>query len=83
MGVLPMIFKPGENAEKLGLDGSETYTIEGIEGITPRKTLTVHATKEDGQEIKFEAIARLDTEVDVSYFEHGGILPYVLRRLME
>ena len=83
MGVLPVIFKPGENAEKLGLDGSETYTIEGIEGITPRKTLTVRATKTDGQEITFEAIARLDTEVDVSYFEHGGILPYVLRKLME
>ena len=83
MGVLPMIFKPGENAETLGLDGSETFTIEGIEGITPRKTLTVHATREDGQKVTFEAIARLDTEVDVAYFEHGGILPYVLRKLME
>ncbi len=83
MGVLPLVFKPGDNAEKLGLDGSETYTIEGIAGITPRKALAVRAVKEDGKQIKFQAIARLDTDVDVTYFEHGGILPYVLRKLME
>ena len=82
MGVLPLVFKPGENAETLGLDGSETYTIEGLADIKPRKTLKVRALKEDGKEITFEAIARLDTEVDVTYFEHGGILPYVLRKLM-
>ena len=82
MGVLPLIFKPGENAQKLGLDGNETYTIEGIKGISPRKALTVRALKADGTQVQFEAIARLDTEVDVTYFEHGGILPFVLRKLM-
>jgi aconitate hydratase len=82
MGVLPLIFAPGESAESLGLDGSETYTIEGIQGIAPRKTLQVKAVKKDGREITFDTIARLDTEVDVDYFQHGGILPYVLRKLM-
>jgi aconitate hydratase len=82
MGVLPLVFKPGDNAEKLGLDGSETYTIEGMEGMAPRKTIKVRAVKENGREIVFEAVTRLDTEVDVTYFEHGGILPYVLRKLM-
>jgi len=82
MGVLPLIFEPGDSAESLGLDGSEIYTIEGIEGIEPRKTLRVLAVKKDGQEIIFNTIARLDTEVDVNYFLNGGILPYVLRKLM-
>jgi aconitate hydratase len=82
MGVLPLIFKPGENAEKLGLDGSEIFSLEGIEAMTPRKEVTVQAVKENGRKITFQAIARLDTEVDVTYFAHGGILPYVLRKLM-
>lgn len=83
MGVLPLVFKQGENAESLGLDGTETYSISGIENITPRKVLQVQAVKDDGKEIAFELIARLDTEVDVEYFVHGGILQYVLRKLMQ
>ena len=63
-------------------DGAETYTISGIADIAPRKTLAVTATKTDGATVNFEVIARLDTEVDVEYFRHGGILPYVLRKLM-
>jgi aconitate hydratase len=82
MGVLPLIFKPGQNAASLGLDGSETFTIEGLDAITPRKTIQIKAVKADGRQIQFEATARLDTEVDVTYFAHGGILPYVLRKLM-
>ncbi len=82
MGVLPMIFKPGEGAGKLGLDGTETYSIKGIENMTPRKELKVTAVKPDGSEIAFTATVRLDTEIDVDYFKHGGILPYVLRRLI-
>ncbi len=83
MGVLPLVFKAGENAGDIGLDGTETYSISGIENITPRKTLQVKAVKEDGKEISFEVIARLDTDVDVEYFAHGGILQYVLRKLMK
>jgi aconitate hydratase len=82
MGVLPLMFKPGESTQSLGLDGSETYTIEGMHSMTPRKSVTLHAVKANGETISFEAIARLDTDVDVSYFAHGGILPYVLRKLM-
>ena len=83
MGVLPLIFEEGDSAEKLGLDGSETYTIEGIEEMHPRKVLQLSAVKNDGATVKFNTIARLDTEVDVDYFENGGILPYVLRKLMK
>ena len=82
MGTLPLVFKNGDNRQGLGLDGSETYTITGIENITPRKTLKVKAVKPDGREIDFEVIARLDTDIDVEYFKHGGILPYVLRKIL-
>jgi aconitate hydratase len=82
MGVLPLIFKEGDSWESLGLDGSETYWIEGIKHMKPRKILQVEAVKEDGREVNFEVIARLDTEVDVDYFENGGILPTVLRKIL-
>ena len=82
MGVLPLIFQPGENAESLGLDGSETFTITGVGDMTPRKTLDVSAKKADGSTIDFKVVSRLDTEVDVEYFEHGGILPCVMRKML-
>ena len=83
MGVLPLVYKEGENAASLGLDGAELYSIGGVTGITPRKVLQVSAKKADGSEVSFEVIARLDTDVDVEYYEHGGILQYVLRKLMK
>ena len=82
MGVLPLTFKNGNSWESLGLDGSETYTIIGIENIEPRKSLHVRAVKLDGQKIEFDVTARLDTDIDVAYFKHGGILPYVLRKIL-
>jgi aconitate hydratase len=82
MGVLPLVFQPGDSWKGLGLNGTETYEIRGIENMTPRKVLSVTATRNDGCKVSFEAVARLNTDVDVAYFEHGGILPYVLRRLM-
>jgi aconitate hydratase len=82
MGLLPLQFKPGQSWEKSGLQGPETYFISGIENMTPRKVLPVKAIKEDGSAVKFEVIVRLDTEVDIEYFQNGGILPYVLRKLM-
>jgi aconitate hydratase len=82
MGVLPLVFKESDSWEGFGLDGSETFSISGIDNIKPRKVLQVKAVKEDGREIDFEVIARLDTEVDVAYFENNGILPYVLRKVM-
>lgn len=83
MGVLPLVFKDGENWKSLGLDGSEKFSIKGIENMEPRKTLEVIAEKDDGSHITFSVIARLDTVVDVEYFENKGILPYILRKLLK
>ena len=83
MGVLPLEFMPGENAEKLGLDGSEEYDIIGIsEGLYPGKILTVRARKPDGRVVEFKVKARLDTPIEVEYYKHGGILQYVLRKII-
>jgi aconitate hydratase len=82
MGVLPLVFKEGDSVEDLGLSGEETFTITGIEDIQPRKTLQVSARKGDGSEVAFEVLARLDSEVEVDYYRHGGILSFVLRKLM-
>jgi aconitate hydratase len=82
MGVLPLVYAPGDNARKLGLDGSEHLTIKGLDSIQPRQQLTVTAEKPDGDQITFQVTARLDTEVDVAYFKNGGILPYVLRKII-
>jgi len=86
MGVLPLQFQPGESASYLGLTGRESYTIHGLaEGLSPRKRLTVVARAEDadgGGERRFEAIARLDGPIDVGYYQQGGILPAVLRRIV-
>jgi aconitate hydratase len=83
MGVLPLMFLDGDSWQSLGLDGSETFTITGVENMQPRKQLTVKAVRGDGREAAFQVRVRLDTEVDVDYFENGGILPYVLRKLMK
>jgi len=82
MGVLPLMFKEGDSYEKLGLDGSETFSISGISAIEPLGTLIVKAEKPDGIEVVFEVITRLNSEVEVEYIKHGGILPFVLRKLM-
>jgi aconitate hydratase len=83
MGILPLVFKNNESWKSLGLDGSETFTIKGIENMKPRKTLIVIATKNDGTQIAFSVTARLDTIVDVEYFENNGILPCILRKLLK
>ena len=82
MGVLPIQFLEGENRTRLGLDGTETYDITGIAELRPRRRLAVRARRPDGGEIAFEAIARVDTEIELEYYVHGGILPYVLRNLL-
>jgi aconitate hydratase len=82
MGVLPLTFAEGEGWETLGLTGEETFSIRGISDITPRKVLEVTAVKPDGTEVTFKAAARLNSEIEVAYFRHGGILPYVLRKFM-
>jgi aconitate hydratase len=85
MGVLPLQFPAGQTAASLGLDGTETFSISGVtelnEGRTPR-TVAVRAEKEDGTEVRFDAVVRIDTPGEADYYRNGGILPYVLRQLV-
>jgi aconitate hydratase len=81
MGVLPLTFLPGTNADTYGLDGTETYDIAVGDELTPRQELDVRATTADGEVVEFAAVARVDTPVEVEYLRHGGILHMVLRRM--
>ena len=83
MGVLPLQFKDGENPEILGLDGSEVISILGIKEIEPFSKVKVIAEKEGQNDIKFEALVRLDSNIDVEYYKNGGILQTVLRKMLE
>jgi len=82
MGVLPLTFEDGQNAESLGLDGTETFDIKGLSDGT-EKTVAVTATRPDGTEISFRANVRLDTPKEVDYYRNGGILHYVLREMAQ
>ncbi|NUO90403.1 MAG: aconitate hydratase AcnA [Dermatophilaceae bacterium] len=85
MGVIPLQYPAGQNADSLGLDGTETFSISGItalnEGTTP-KTVEVVATKDGGQTVEFDAVVRIDTPGEADYYRNGGILQYVLRSLV-
>ena len=85
MGLLPLQFKDGENAETLGLDGTEEYTIDAIDlsnGLPQPSIVGVHAKRADGSVCDFEAVVRIDTPTEGAYYAHGGILQYVLRSLI-
>jgi aconitate hydratase len=85
MGVIPLQYPQGQNADSLGLDGTETFSITGItglnEGRTP-KTVTVVAAKDGGETVEFDAVVRIDTPGEADYYRNGGILHYVLRSLV-
>ncbi|HEY6196405.1 MAG TPA: aconitate hydratase AcnA [Candidatus Eisenbacteria bacterium] len=82
MGVLPLVFEPGQTAESLGLTGRETFDLTGLTGeLAPRLRIQVRAKRDDGSVLEFTALARLDTPVDVDYYRNGGILQTVLRKL--
>ncbi len=82
MGVLPLEYSAGQNRDSLGLSGTETYEISGLDKkFAPRKKLTVHARANDRSQNEFTVVARVDTPEEISYFRHGGILQYVLRQL--
>jgi aconitate hydratase len=85
MGVLPLQFVEGQNAESLGITGRETFTIAiSDEALCePRQVLPVQATREDGTGFTFNVVARLDTPVEMHYYKHGGILPAVLREMLK
>lgn len=81
MGVLPLQFREGENREFLELDGTETFEISLDDSLKPKQAVEVTATKQDGTEIRFSAVCRIDTPVEVKYYRNGGILHSVLRDL--
>ena len=84
MGVLPLEYKAGDTAAGLGLSGRETFSVSGIsENIKPLSEVQVVATQENGKEIKFNVVARLDSKIEIEYYRHGGILQYVLRQFLE
>ncbi len=83
MGVLPLQFAADQTAESLGLSGAEIFDVTGIDGaLTPGDHAAVRASADDGTTIEFDAIIRLDTEVEVEYYRNGGILQTVLRQLV-
>ena len=83
MGVLPLQFKGNDSAASLGITGSETYDIEGLEhGITPQQDVTLVVHRADGSSQRIPVLLRIDTPIEVDYYLHGGILPYVLRQLL-
>jgi aconitate hydratase len=83
MGILPLQFKPGQNADSQGLSGHEKLTIRGLAGeIKPRQDVTVEVEKKDGSRFSFAVTARLDTPVDINYYRNGGILQAVLRKML-
>jgi aconitate hydratase len=85
MGILPVQFLEGDDAEKLGLTGEEVFEIRGLnptlEKFAPGKKVNVYATAPDGTLKSFEAVLRIDTPQEVQYYRHGGILHYVVRQL--
>jgi aconitate hydratase len=84
MGVLPCQFKDGTNAMSLKLDGSETFDLIGFEkGIRPRQEVTLVIHRASGETEEVPVVARIDTAIEVDYFTHGGILPYMLRQLVQ
>ncbi|MEC2916990.1 aconitate hydratase AcnA, partial [Bacillus cereus] len=83
MGVLPLQFKDGESAETLGLVGNESFEIQIDKTVRPRDLVKVVATDADGNEKQFEVVARFDSEVEIDYYRHGGILQMVLREKIE
>ena len=78
---MPLEFPAGEGRASLGLDGTETFRVEGLATLAPGATVTVTATRADGSDVAFAARARVDTPVEVEYLRHGGILPMVLRQM--
>ena len=83
MGVLPLQFKEGTTAQTLRLDGTETYDIVGLDAnIKPQQDLTLKITRQDGSVENVNVRCRIDTPIEIDYYQHGGILPYVLRQLV-
>ncbi|MGD9809980.1 MAG: aconitate hydratase, partial [Sphingobium sp.] len=81
MGVLPLQFKDGDTRTSLGLTGDDSFTIMGVSSLKPRQDVEVKVTRPDGSTFTFTALCRIDTANEIEYFNNGGILHYVLRKL--
>jgi aconitate hydratase len=83
MGVLPLQFKEGTTAQTLKLDGTETYDVVGLSpALKPQQDLTLRITRKDGKSENVPVRCRIDTPIEIDYYQHGGILPYVLRQIV-
>ena len=83
MGVIPLQFQEGTTAQTLGLDGTESFDLVGLaEAMKPRQTLTLRIKRKNGSKQDVPVRSRIDTPIEVEYYKHGGILPYVLRQLL-
>jgi aconitate hydratase len=82
MGILPLVFAPGENPQSLGLTGRERFAIRGIDAIKPGQSVDIVATSDDGETTTFRTHARVDNDTEVGYMHNGGVLPLVLRELI-
>ncbi|WP_247536149.1 aconitate hydratase AcnA [Ralstonia pseudosolanacearum] len=83
MGVLPLQFKGNDSAQSLGITGDETFDIEGLEGeIKPQQDVTLVIKRANGETKRAKVLLRIDTPIEVDYYKHGGILPFVLRQLL-
>jgi aconitate hydratase len=83
MGVLPLQFKEGTTAQSLKLDGSEVFDVLGLGShLKPQQDLTLRITRSNGERQEIPVICRIDTPIEIDYYQHGGILPYVLRQLL-
>ena len=83
MGVLPLQFPEGTTSQSLGLDGTEIYDVLGLgEDLKPRQNLILRITGKDGSSREISVKVRIDTPIEVDYYRHGGILPFILRQLI-
>jgi len=82
MGVLPLQFKGKDSVESLGIKGDETFDILGLDNLKPQQEIKLTITRKDGSRQEVRLLSRIDTPIEVDYYRHGGILPYVLRELL-
>jgi aconitate hydratase len=84
MGVLPLCFEEGVSAQTLGLDGTELYSLSSLDDhVQPRQKLSLHIRRAHGETLEVPVTVRIDTPIEVDYYRHGGILPYVLRQIVQ
>jgi aconitate hydratase len=82
MGVLPLQFKGSDSVESLGITGAETFDILGLDDLRPQQGVTLVIHRKDGSKREVKLLLRIDTAIEVDYYRHGGILPFVLRDLL-